>query len=552
MELIRNDYLCLKNIQIISSVNYEYCRYLRLLLKKINSKLTINRYPIIDILGHEMKKRIKKLLYSSLAAFISIIVNFDTEARVTREVAEAVLPYLMKAAKIPEDPPQNKSPSPPSMATTTSSSISSSSSVSSSSSLSVTPTIPNYSKAKKRAIIDMIYTDEGQQQMVKWVKNGEFPDNFKEKFISSNTYKDEKYRKATLSSLFPCQTDTFTSFANHQSRLGLHILSNDLKKSEYITQFLQQQNIVDKVIGNISFQSFEEANRSFHSKNRKSDPVINLPIDVLLAKVIFVLDIIDDKNILSDVLRNCGVNVPSFEDMRNNAEYTVRPSPAIVAENIMGKLDGDCVETLYRHLINIAIHDYGTNKFHIERLPAELRKYYAKTDKYFNEFKDNLGEAPGLELFQSEAGRTNIEKHKSWKICLQNAIMAMFQTRIGSDFYNEIICSQEMSNFCISIGSITYVSRILHEIAFFNTPDKYLDKNLFGDDRNKLLIKNAMNKLANAKNRFEVNIVPREEDDPAWVNKAITIKDSSSAQKIRVGLQTNGHAEIIKIETSVK
>ena len=48
--------------------------------------------------------KIKKLFYSSLVAFIGIGINSDIEARVTKEVAEATLPYLMEAAGIPGDP----------------------------------------------------------------------------------------------------------------------------------------------------------------------------------------------------------------------------------------------------------------------------------------------------------------------------------------------------------------------------------------------------------------------------------------------------------------
>lgn len=79
------------------------------------------------MLGHEMSK-IKKLFYSVLVAFISIGVNFDTDARVTREVVEATLPYLMKVAGIEEAP----RPAPASAT-------------------------PYYAPEKRGAIIDMIY-----------------------------------------------------------------------------------------------------------------------------------------------------------------------------------------------------------------------------------------------------------------------------------------------------------------------------------------------------------------------------------------------------------
>ena len=132
------------------------------------------------MLGYKMSK-IKKLFYSVFVAFISIGVNSDIEARVTKEVAEVTLPYLMEAAGIPAT---------------------------------------HRTAAHQAAIIRMIYTDEGQREMVNWVKNGTFPQKLNDAgFISVGTYADEVYRKVSLASLFPCQTGTFTSFANHSSRL---------------------------------------------------------------------------------------------------------------------------------------------------------------------------------------------------------------------------------------------------------------------------------------------------------------------------------------------
>lgn len=88
----------------------------------------------------------------------------------------------------------------------------------------------------------------------------------------------------------------------------------------------------------------------------------------------------------------------------------------------------------------------------------------------------------------------------------------------------------------------------MHEIAFFDTHDLNLDKNTHGDEKNRLLIQNAMNKLANAPDRFVIHIEMKDESDPEWVDKIIEINDSISGRKIRVAFQVNGHAEITKIE----
>ena len=226
-----------------------------------------------------MKKIFRRLACCSFLSIASIGC-FDAEARVTKEVAEAVLPYLMEAAGIEGDQHSgttrraNKA---------------------------------EYENNKIQAILNMIYTDDGQQQMVNRVKTGKFPQKFRDAgFASAGTYADDPYRKVSLASLFPCSAGTFTSFANHQSRLGLHILLNEQRKSEHIASFLRQRTITEHIIGNINFQSFEKANTRFHGKRKSKDPLGRLTMDTLLAKVIFVLDIVDDKNIL-ELLRksNC-------------------------------------------------------------------------------------------------------------------------------------------------------------------------------------------------------------------------------------------------------
>jgi hypothetical protein len=70
------------------------------------------------------------------AATIMLGVFCNTEARVTREVAEATIPFLLEAVGIP-----------------------------------LTKRTQNH----QNAVRDMIYTDTGQQQMVNWAINGVFP-----------------------------------------------------------------------------------------------------------------------------------------------------------------------------------------------------------------------------------------------------------------------------------------------------------------------------------------------------------------------------------------
>ncbi|MDR0632346.1 MAG: hypothetical protein LBF54_03875 [Holosporaceae bacterium] len=69
-----------------------------------------------------------------IAAAMTLSLFGNSEARVTREVAEATIPYLLRAVGIQ----------------------------------SATVFLQN-------AVRDMLYTDEGQKQMVEWAKKGVFP-----------------------------------------------------------------------------------------------------------------------------------------------------------------------------------------------------------------------------------------------------------------------------------------------------------------------------------------------------------------------------------------
>ncbi len=187
-----------------------------------------------------MKKCIRKLLYSSLVAFISIGINFNAEARVTKEVAEATLPYLMETAEIPGDEEDTEHIGD---AKTT-----------------VKANESWYKKDKIQAILSMIYTDEGQQQMVNWALRGVFPPTLAEAgFITANTYQDQSYRNISLASLFPCNTGTFTSFANHESRLGKYLLSTDSAQRLIILKKIFHKNLdVESILPNLNYVSIHD------------------------------------------------------------------------------------------------------------------------------------------------------------------------------------------------------------------------------------------------------------------------------------------------------
>lgn len=348
----------------------------------------------------------------------------------------------------------------------------------------------------------MIYTDDGQQQMVKWVKTGEFPQKLKDAgFESVGTYTDQAYRAVSLASLFPCSTGTFTSFANHKSRLGSHILSNprateDEKPLKNILGFFDPVNSAETIISNINQVNYR------------------LPTEVLLIKVIFILDICDSLRQINKLL---GLQLGKCQ---TKAEYLCRPVSAIAA--LDGKsYEGDCVETLYRHLINIAIQDIENPIiFHTEKLCNSLYKYY------YSDY--NTGEKINLTLESvSESGLTSITRHTEWKKCLQNTI----------------------GKHCSAIGSVNNIARGLSRLASSD-----VDK----DDVS--TIANALNSFNIPNKKFEVRIETspkgNREEYPEWCTHRIVITEKlgdTNKRTITIGVNeklcdpSEGHAEILSI-----
>ena len=428
-----------------------------------------------------MKKIFRKLACCSFLSIASIGC-FDAEARVTKEVAEAVLPYLMEAAGIEGDQHSDSTR----MANKA-----------------------EYENNKIQAILDMIYTDEGQQQMVKWVQTGEFPQKLDGAgFKSAETYKDKAYRDASLASLFPCSTGTFTSFANHESRMGKHVLSSTAKTVDMLATLLspkiyyKKMSTFDEALYNISLQQQEHR------------------IDVMLSKIIFVLDICDTETQIISTVNKAQIKVPSTKYGGSSNEYRCRPVSAILANN-----GGDCVETLYRHLINIAIQT-SDNKLQIARLPVPLRKYF-----------DPKLQQTEITPSNSQAGLTSIEKHEKWNECL---------IEISSGIIN------------CSIGSLCNIAKMLDYIANYSN-DRVIN-NLKASEKKKLckLLEDAMNSLDgnkktgdDASSRFEV--LPSEHDENiSWCSTIITINDKIMKRNIRIGIcekvdQNYGHAEILRI-----
>lgn len=455
-----------------------------------------------------MKRVFRRLACCSFLGIASI-GYFDVEARVTKEVAEAVLPYLMEAAGIPGDV-EDTSHTGEEKTTVKANAL-------------------WYAKSKITAILNMIYTDKGQQQMVKWAVQDQKPDilagdegAFKDGWpeTSANTNNgDERLFQV----LFPCKTGTFTSFADYSSRMGYYILENSSNTVDGLKLFLEIRPDSAKSI--LSEKKPDKKKKGLIEKCQftldqdQNAGLIKDQLDTKIAKIIFIMDICDDLEQLNRIL-SCHINVTA----KSQSEYTCRPVSAIIANKT-----GDCVETLYRHLINIAIQDPYLDKrhlFHIERLPIPLRLYFGKE-------KDHLITQKEI-MDISESGLTSIDSHNKWQQSLRSI-------------------AEYGVYFNTSVAGIKNIARTLHYIAFWNDNKNIVQ--IENANNSIQLIGDAMNKLAASDNnmpRFLVSSIARDDSDLEWITSKIIIIDLHAKRAINIGIcekeEANfGHAEIISI-----
>lgn len=360
-----------------------------------------------------MKKCIKKLLYSSLVAFISIGINFNAETRVTREIAEATLPYLMEAVGIPQ---AQRTP------------------------------------AHINALINMIYTDAGQREMWNWAVNNHNPGTLTAQFqwsnLSSNVIYNPNAMQPHMSErifqlLFPRGPGTFSSYNHHPSRLGRWCLNNGGANLQTICRNL----LFPPIKSNVNAEG-----------QIRSNLLASMPIDTKLACVLFVLDICDTANQIFDILdarhaiapiTGYALSIAGAGGTRNTSiavahnEYSHRPVSAIAA-NTGTVLEGDCVQTLYRHLVNIAVQNDNDNSrnLNIGHLSAGLQGYYTTWYTVIN------NRSITVPVTETEAGLTQLPRHQDWHNVLANTVPA--GTNITNGTINHIVtvlramCPQNM------------------------------------------------------------------------------------------------------------
>ena len=451
-----------------------------------------------------MRKHIKKLLYSSLVVFMSIGMHLTVEARVTREVAEATLPYLMKAAGMPEDAHPNPDPN---------------------------PNVPFYSQNKLNAIISMIYTDAGQQEMVNWARSGDFPNILTvANFVTTNTYQADQ---ANLQRLFPCLPGgTFTSYATNTDRLGCCIHGNINNIHKICVALINKTP--DTVTGN-NKDKIKEVINLFPALRDKS-------LDQKLAIIIFILDICDNddqiKLILDDILiadQDRNTAIESVINTLSYNEYDHRPVPASSVDAA-----GDCVQTLYRHLINIVVQNHDTNarKYNVGILPTKLNEYYS--GRYFADIVSIGGK-------HGEAGLIDKVQHKRWNAAL-SATVGDINITNGS-----------IQNICAVLEAIVAASNGQESVLGNRNVSFTYNLEVQGEattETNRMQI--ALNTLdkrgadPNGIPRFLVRQITGTHATATWANQQIKIIDNLRGKRILIGIggtgsTAAGHAEILSI-----
>lgn len=489
--------------------------------------------------GDEMRKHIKKLLCSSFIAIMSVGC-FNAESRVTREVAEATLPYLMEAVGIPQ---------------------------------------AQQTQAQRDAIISMIYTDAGQREMVNWAKNGVFPPTLTGAgFVSDNLYFDgwlrtplqqanpntqgidtltqnlmahvpapsmlshaiQAMRDAYIGALFPCGPGTFSSFAAHPSRLGYYTLDNGGVNLGNICSALI--NVALQVQNNQGAQDIIDRLKQYQN------------IDNQLASVLFVLDICDTvtqiKNILNQTLHVDANRDGNIDTMITGAilvnEYSYRP---VSATTFPRTRQGDCAETLYRHLVNIAVQNDITapKNFNIGHLPNPLIQRYYKT-------LYGVTNVITTSKTDGEAGRMSLTDHAAWRdgLCSVHRIGNITNTsivdiaRVLNALHNALRGNSNLGQRAPIYGPLI---RFLPQVEVNQTVES-------------TQIQHALNALDGRgdispnESRFLVGVKhqPNQQDFQNlnlphlnWITDLIEIVDRLWNRRIFVGA-SNGHAEIIGIQ----
>jgi hypothetical protein len=544
-------------------------------------------------------------------------VACNTEARVTKEVAEATILFLLEAVGImqSDDDPINT--------------------------------------ARRNAIVQMLYTDAGQRQMVNWATNGHFPTTLNGVhpnivFAPVNTY---QHNQDALQMLFPHGPGTFSSYAANIRRLGYHALNGGTPQIICQRLFTAQtvavanvNNVLDALalvylgqapnaggrirhaqglqglliyLNNIQQAQIQVINdgnaqalildylsrlathfgihdaahvtaNQVRQELRGNVQILTCAYDLIirqilstandvdtkLAIVLFVLDICDTADQVFDILdnRHAVANIAYYVRAVVNGqivanaynEYNHRPVSATSLPNT-GR--GDCVQTLYRHLVNIAIQNDNINprNFNVGHLPSAMKHYYGTVHvaNYAGTIQNPAGVPNVLAIptRNGEAGITWLTNHQRWNVALSSSVPP------GTDIINGIINNIVVVLRAISPhqGALINFGQSVLNMANRVYQNQALDLTIpstHAQATSAIRIQDALNGLDGRCNnnvnsrRFIVSVtdnmltpqVAAIHDQLPGINAVIEIADKLWNRRIIIGIWANGHAEIVSIQ----
>jgi hypothetical protein len=344
-------------------------------------------------------------------------------------------------------------------------------------------------------------------------------------------------RDTLIGRLFPCGPGTFSSYATNTSRLGYCIYTNN--NVQHIQRICTA--LINGDIADISQARFTDTRNII-----SLFPLGDRSIDTKLAITLFILDICDKSDhilsILDEYIAKGGAltgYVRNTIEGQINQQYNGYNHRPTSASSISGT--GDCVQTLYRHLINIAIQNDAGNEgnYNINRLPVNLHGPYTKIH---GQIQNNV---ITIDPKTGESGRMDTMLHKDWADSLGKTVIEDGKI----DFIAAILTIVEgMAANRPALAART--TAFPHHLALSGAADSA--------DNKAIAIKNALNELDGKGNdtaghsRFLVGIINQQHPTLVWATVRIEIVDNLWGRRITIGTsnQVGSHAEIIEIRNN--
>jgi hypothetical protein len=316
-------------------------------------------------------------------------------------------------------------------------------------------------------------------------------------------------------------------------------------------------------------------------------------IDTKLASVLFVLDICDTADQVFDILDahvTANNQITGYQPANPAAgqvgtrnapiagaynEYNHRPVSATAATFNNGQggnhLQGDCVQTLYRHLINIAIQNDGTNSrnFNVGHLPNALKNsYYGPV--YVQNYNPNIQnpnvpDVLAIPVRNGEAGITSLTNHQRWHNSLYSSIHGINpQIDITTGTIANITAVFGVLQGAVQVGNVNFRQQQginfqapLMQLSPQVVPNNQIRQSLDaldrkGNDANgnqRFLVGSIINipRPVPNNNVYHQYIANVNLPDFTWITDIIEIVDRLWNRKIIIGC-SGGHAEIISIQ----